>query len=98
MVEQFMLNITQSHSNQFALLRKVSYGYLIQISAWHGLFYDSTVDQWFPTFFTCTVYGGTLLSYLNFRGTSIILVNNKKFFTENMSMISQFSSQNYGDL
>ena len=39
------------------------------------------------------LYGGTLLSYLNFRGTSIILVNNKKVFTYNLSMISQFSSQ-----
>ena len=44
------------------------------------------------------LYGGTLLSYLNFRGTPIILINNNKIFTENLSMISQFSSQNHGDL
>ena len=47
-----------------------------------------SLKQWFPTF----LYGGTLFSYLNFRGTPIILVNNKKVLTENLSMISQFSS------
>ena len=29
------------------------------------------------------VYGGTLFSYLNFRDTPIILVDNTKVFTEN---------------
>ena len=43
-------------------------------------------------------YGGTLLSCLNFRGTPIILVNNKKVFSGNLSIISQLSSQNHGDL
>ena len=36
--------------------------------------------------------------YVNFRGEPIILVNNKKAFIENLSMISQFLSQNHGDL
>ena len=44
------------------------------------------------------LYGGTLFSYSNFCDTPIILVNNKKVFTENLSMISQFSSQNHDDL
>ena len=44
------------------------------------------------------LYGGTLFSYLNFRGTPIILVNNIKVFNENFSMISQFLFQNHGDL
>ena len=44
------------------------------------------------------LYGDTLLSYLNFHGTPIILVNNKKVFTENLSMISQLSFQNHDDL
>ena len=44
------------------------------------------------------LYGCTLFSYSNFRGTLITLVNNKKVFTENLSMISQFSSQNHCEL
>ena len=42
--------------------------------------------QWFPTF----LHGSTLLSYLNFCSTPIILVNNKKVFPENLS--NDFSS------
>ena len=44
------------------------------------------------------LYGDTLFSYLNFCGTPIILVNNKKVFTENLSMISLFLSQNHSNL
>ena len=39
--------------------------------------------------------GSTLLSYLIFCDTPIILFNNKKVFISNLSMISQFSSQNH---
>ena len=52
------------------------------------------LHQWSQPF----LHGGTLLSYLNFRDTPTILVNNKKIFTENLSMISQLSFQNHGDL
>ena len=44
------------------------------------------------------LYGGILFSYLNFRSTPIILVNNKTVFTENLSMISQLSFQYHSDL
>ena len=55
---------------------------------------EYALKQWFPPF----LYGGRLLSYLNFCGTPIILVNDKKVFTEDLSMISQLSFQNHGIL
>ena len=60
----------------------------VRVPSHSALLPIDSLNQWLPF-----LYGGTLFSYLNFRRAPIILVDNKKVFTENLSMICQFSSK-----
>ena len=55
-------------------------------------FQENTVNLIIPVVPNLFLWRHTI-SYLNFRGTPITLVNNKKVFTEDLSMVSHFRSK-----